>query len=212
MLKQKPERITYAQDRLIALIEERKLRRWCLDNGLTHSVTYRLALGEQLPTYKIIASMCHLISPIEWLFYTDETLPFEPKLLPQWTCKTPSKYVKQHRYDYKTIAQKYELERMNAYNIFVSYRATPTPGFIRKLCEDGINPIDFFTDGEFEIKSLKEFIPERGDIVSVEGKIIIVISRLDSNEKHKSFSGCLHQLRQFQKDQLFPCSRPEFLQ
>lgn len=191
MLKQKPDRLTYAQARLIPLIEERKLRRWCMDNGLTHVAVYRLALGEQLPTYRIIASMCHLIAPIEWLYYTDEKLPFEPELLPQWTCENPSRYVMQHRYDYKTVAHKYSLDTMNAYNIFVSHRSNPTPALIRKICEDGTNPVEFFTAGDGETKPLKEFVPERGDIVSVEGKIILTVSRAESSERHKSFSGCM---------------------
>ena len=190
MLKAKPERMTYAQEKLIKLIEERKLRKWCMDNGLTHSAIYRLALGEQVPTYKIIASMCHLLSPVEWLFYTDEALPYESVLLPQWDCRTPSKFVKAHRYDYKTIAEKYSLEELNAYNIFVAYRSNPTPAFIRAAC-DTTNPAEFFTDGEGEIKSLEEFTPDRGDIVSVDGKIVFVITKKEENEKNKSFSGCL---------------------
>lgn len=189
MLKAKPERITYAQVKLIKLVEERKLRRWCLDNGLTHSAIYRLALGEQIPTYRIIAAMSHLISPIEWLFFTDEKLPYEPVLLPQWQCKEPCKYVIAHRYDYKTIAEKYKLKQNNAFNIFVAYRANPTPAFIRELCSE-VNPVDFFTSGTEQIKSLKDFVPDRGDIVSVEGKIVLVITRQDSNEKNKNFTGC----------------------
>lgn len=190
MLKQKPERMTYAQEKLIKMIEERKLRRWCLENGIMHSAAYRLALGEQAPTYKIMAATCHLISPIEWLYFTDEKLPYEPVLLPQWKCEAPSKYIKEHRYDYQTIAKKYNLERISAYNLFVAYRANPTPIFIKAVCEE-TNPIDFFTDGETEIKSLKEFVPERGDIVSVDGKIIFVITKQKENEKHKTYTGCL---------------------
>ena len=189
MLKAKPERMTYAQEKLIALIEERKLRRWCMDNGLTHSAIYRLALGEQVPTYRIIASMCHLIAPIDWLFFTDEKLPYEAQLLPQWKCESPSKFVKSHRYDYKTIAEKYDLDMANAYNIFVAYRANPTPSFIRAACTE-TNPTDFFCDGEGKIKSLKEFVPDRGDIVSVEGKIVLVITKTEANEKNKIFTGC----------------------
>lgn len=191
MLKQKPERMTYAQQKLISLIEERKLRKWCLDNGITHSAAYRLALGEQIPTYRIIASMCHLIAPVEWLFFTDEPLPFEPAVVPQWKCEKPCKYVKLHRFDYRTIAKKYNLEAGNAYNIFVAYRANPTPAFIRELCKENVNPTDFFTDGEGEIKSLKEFVPDRGDIVSTDGKLIFVISKKESNEKTKSYAGCM---------------------
>jgi hypothetical protein len=188
MLKTKA-RMTYAQAKLITLIEGRNLRRWCLDNGLTHSAIYRLAIGEQIPTYKIIASTCHLIAPIEWLFFTDEKLPYKPVLLPQWHCEEPCKYVKAHRYDYKTIAEKYSLDVKNAYNIFVTYRANPTPAFIREVCTE-VNPVDFFTSGEGEIKSLSEFVPDRGDIVSVEGKIVLVITRQEANEKNKSYTGC----------------------
>lgn len=190
MLKQKPERITYAQEKLITLIEERKLRRWCQDNGLTHSAIYRLALGEQVATYRIMASMCHLIAPIEWLFFTDEKLPYEPVLLPQWSYKNPSKYVLSHKYDYRTIAKKYNLETITAYNIFIAHRACPSPAFIKAACKE-TNPIEFFTDGEKEIKSLKEFIPDRGDIVSVDGKLIFVLTKQKTNEKHKCFSGCM---------------------
>lgn len=191
MLKQKPERLTYAQAKLIKLIEERKLRKWCLDNGIIHSAAYRLALNEQIPNYKLIASMCHLISPIEWLYYTDEPLPFEPNLLPKWECKEPCKYIKEHRFDYNTIAQKYGLEKNNAYNIFVAYRANPSLKLIRKVCEDNINPLEFFTSTEGEIVSLKDYIPERGDIVSVEEKLVLVISNHKENEINKTYTGCL---------------------
>jgi|GEM_PF-1306267 len=190
MLKAKPERMTYAQKRLITLIEERKLRRWCLDNGITHSGAYRLAIGEQPPTYRIIASMCHLIAPIEWLFFIDESLPYEPELLPLWSCKEPCKYVKEHRYDYKTVAAQHNLELSNAYNIFVAYRANPTPVFIRELCDE-VNPSDFFTAGNGEIKSLKDFIPDRNDIVSIDGKIVLVITKAELNEANKIFTGCV---------------------
>lgn len=188
MLKQKPDRITYAQEKLIKLIEERKLRHWCMDNGIIHSAAYRLALGEQAPTYRIIASMCHLIAPIEWLFFTDEKLPYEPVLLPKWDAKNQSKFVKEHRFDYKTVAKKYGLEELSAYNIFVAHRATPTPALIRAACSD-VNPIEFFTDSDIEIQ--ENYIPERGDIVSIEENVLLVISNQKDNEKNKLFTGCL---------------------
>lgn len=187
MLKQKPERITYAQQKLLKLIEERKLRRWCLDNGIIHSAAYRLALGEQLPTYKIMASMCHLIAPVEWLFYTDEPLPYEPVLLPKWDAKKQSKFVKEHRFDYKAVAEKYGLTELSAYNIFVAYRASPTPALIKSACND-VNPNEFFTDGNLEVR--KEYIPEKGDIVSVDGNIFLVVTDSQGNEERKIFSGC----------------------
>ena len=100
MLKQIPERITYAQEKIIHLIEERKLRQWCMDNGLQHAAVYRLALGELNPSYKNICNMVHLIAPIEWLFYTDEKLPYEPKTVPQWNSDNKCKFIKEHKLDY----------------------------------------------------------------------------------------------------------------
>lgn len=190
MNKEIPERITYAQAKLIKMIEERKLRRWCIDNGIIHSAAYRLAIGEQVPTYKIMASMCHLIAPIEWLFFTDEKLPYEPVLLPKWSCEKPCKFVKNHHYDYKTIAQKYNLEESNAYNIFVAYRANPSPIFIKAACQE-INPIEFFIDSNAEVKPLKEYIPERGDIISIDGKLLLIITKQKQNKKYNCFTGCL---------------------
>lgn len=187
MLKQKPERVTYAQEKLLKLIEERKLRRWCLDNGIIHSAAYRLALGEQLPTYKIMSSMCHLIAPVEWLFYTDESLPYAPELLPKWDTKKQSKFVKEHRFDYKAVAEKYGLSELSAYNIFVAYRASPTPALIKSASKD-VNPREFFTDGEIEIR--KDYIPERGDIVSVDGNIFLAITDSQGNAGRKMFSCC----------------------
>lgn len=192
MFKEKPERPTYAQVKLLDMVERRKLRQWCKENGFSHTAVYRLAFGEQPITYKVMASMCHFISPIEWLYFTDEKLPFEPVLLPKWDLERPPKYVKEHRYDYKTIAQKYEIPYISAYKIFVSYTGYPSPIFIRKLCPE-INPVDFFIAGEedSEIKHLNQFIPNRGDIISVEDKLIFVISTQQDNERNNSYTGCL---------------------
>lgn len=189
-MKPRPERMTYAQQKLMALIDERKLRRWCEENGFNHSFVFNLAFGNRAPTYKNMASMCQFISPIEWLFSCDEKLPYEPVLLPPWKCDKPSKFVLAHRYDYKTLAQKYGLSDYSAYKIFVSYTVKPSPAFIRKVCAEA-NPIDFFTEGEGEIAPLREFVPDRGDLVSVSGKTVFVITKKEFNKRSKSFSGCL---------------------
>lgn len=192
MLKPKPERISYAQQKLIELIEQRKLREWCANNGIEHTGAYRIALSNQLPTYRLIGSMCHAISPIEWLFFTDEKLPYEPELLPKWTCERPCKYVEEHHYDYKTIAKKYNLDLTNARNIFFNYTALPTPMFIRQVCKD-VNPIEFFMSAEDDntLKLRKEYIPGRGDIIEVQQKKLFVISKQEDNQKNQCYSGCL---------------------
>ncbi|MCR5252586.1 MAG: hypothetical protein K6C98_02600 [Treponema sp.] len=181
MLKETPERITYAQKKLLNLIEQRKLRSWCLENGVTHPSAYRLALGEQALTYKTMAQMCNLISPIEWLFFTDEKLPYEPVLLPPFPFDKPCKYVTEHKKDYKVIEQKYNLEHNQAFNIFVTHRTKPTPIFIRKVCDE-VNPIEFFTPSEDALKSVIKFVPERGVKKSITFRIELDnLSWLQSN-------------------------------
>lgn len=181
MLKKIPERITYAQKKLIKLIEERKLRQWCLQNGVEHSAIYRIALGEQSPTYKILSQMVHLISPVEWLFFTDEEIPYKPQLVPQWDFSNKSKFIKSHRYDYKELSKKYGISELSAYNMCVVSRALPSLSFIRECCKD-TNPIDFFIDGE-EVEVPKNFYPERGDIINIKECISVVLSKKDDIEK-----------------------------
>lgn len=188
MLKQIPERITYAQERLIHLIEERKLRQWCLENGLQHAAIYRLALGELNPSYKNICNMVHLIAPIEWLFYTDEKLPYEPQIVPQWNPEDKCKFIKEHKFDYKEVAKKYGITELSAYNICVAGRAKPGLAFIRECCKD-TNPIDFFTDGE-EPETPTQFTPDRGDIVNIQGNVLLVLSKKSYIEKDGYLTVC----------------------
>ncbi len=187
MLKPVPSRITYAQQKIIKLIENRELRKWCAANGLTHSAMYRLAFGEQLPSYRIISSVCHLIAPIEWLFFTDEQLPYPPQLVPQWNAENICKFVKQHKFDYRATGEKYGLSELSAYNIFVAYRAKPTVELIKKACLE-VNPIDFFTDGDIPV--LQNYVAKRGDIVSIDNTCVFVLSNKIQNEKEHSFIGC----------------------
>lgn len=181
MLKQIPERITYAQAKIIHLIEERKLRQWCMDNGLQHSAVYRIGIGEQNPSYKIVCSMVHLIAPVEWLFFTDEKLPYEIQPVPAWNPGDKCKFIKEHRYDYKEVAKKYGLSELSAYNICVAYRAQPSLAFIRECCRD-VNPVDFFIDGG-EPETPARFSPDRGDIVNIQGNLVMVLSKKTDIEK-----------------------------
>ncbi len=188
MLKQVPERITYAQDKIIRLIKERKLRQWCIENGLQHAVVYRLGTGELNPSYKNICSMVHLIAPIEWLFYTDEELPYKVQAVPKWNPNDRCKFIKGHKYDYKEVAKKYGLSELSAYNILVADRAKPSLAFIRECCKD-TNPIDFFIDGE-EPSAPKSFVPDRGDIVNIHGNILFVLSKKENVEKDNYIAVC----------------------
>ncbi len=186
MLKEIPERITYAQKKLIKLIEERKLRKWCLENGLSHSTIYKLATGEKLPSYPIVCSMSNLISPIEWLFYTDEKIPYEAQTVLPLEPGKECRYVAAHKKDYREMAKKYGLTEIQAYNIIIG-RKKPNLTFIRQTCGE-VNPIEFFIPSDEAEK--KNTVPERGDIASINGRNFLVLSEKESNETNGAFIAC----------------------
>lgn len=191
MLKKVPERITYAQKTLIAMIERRKLRQWCMDNALNHSAFYRIALGEAQPTYRTIAATSHLIAPIEWLFYTDEKLPYASKIVPQWDCKNICAFVAKHKSDYREVAKRYGTSETAMYNLCVVRRAMPGIAFMRECCRD-TNPIEFFTVGNLQETETDagEFYPDRGDIVNMFGNPILVLSKKHFAKRTGNIVGC----------------------
>ena len=166
MGKERPERITYAQKKLLDLIDRRELRSWCAEHNLPHTTVYRLALGESIATYAMICSMVHLIPPAEWIYYTDEKIPYEVKTVPAWDPEKPSAFIQNHRMDYKLVAEKYDLNLETAKNLFVNF------------CDE-VDPIEFFTD--FNIKTTTRYFPDRGDIVTLSGKNMLVLSKKKDN-------------------------------
>ena len=194
MLKEVSSRITYAQEKIIKLIKDRKLRQWCITNGLDHATFYRIGTGEKQVNYKIISKTVHLIAPIEWLFYTDEKLPYEPQILPVWNPEKKCKFIQEHKYDYKEIAKKYNVTEAYAFKLCAdaAYRVMPSITFIRECCKD-TNPIDFFIDDEAseEIAIKKDsFYPERGDIISLQGNIYLVLSKKATIKKQGCITCC----------------------
>ncbi len=187
MLKPVPQRITYAQEKLLNLVKERKLKKWCVENSFTHTSIYRLAVGDTLPTYRLISSMSHLISPIEWFYYTDEKIPYKVQLVPQWDYRRISKFVKEHKFDYRVIADKYGIEELTAYNLLVAYRSYPTIDFIKRASAD-YNPLDFFTESNIEVP--RTFIPERGNIVNIKGALYLALTKQDFNKEHNFLTAC----------------------
>ncbi len=187
MAKPTPQRTTYAQEKLLNLVRERQLKQWCVDNSFTHTTMYHLAMGDSLPTYRIISSMTHLIAPIEWLYYVDEPLPYKAQLVPQWDYRRISKFVREHKFDYKVIGEKYGLDDLAAYNLLVAYRTFPTVEFMRKASAD-CNPIDFFTESNIELP--RTFVPDRGNIVNIKGTVLLVLTKKEFNKEHNFLSGC----------------------
>lgn len=187
MLNKLPERLTYAQEKLLRLSKEKKITLLCQEYGISYTIIHDILYNNRIPTFNLMSSACHLIAPIEWLFYTDEKLPYKPQLLPKWDSKKLSKFIAQHKFDYRTIAEKYGLTELVAYNIFVSRRQYPTYDLIKKAC-DSTNPIEFFTCTD--ILPDEYYTPDRGDLVHYDGSIYVVISKQSFVNKHKKFVGC----------------------
>lgn len=49
------ERITYARQKLLNLVQNRELRSWCMERNLPLASFYKLAVGQSVPTFKAIS-------------------------------------------------------------------------------------------------------------------------------------------------------------
>lgn len=78
------DRITYALQKLLALMEARQLHSWCLERNLPHASLYTLAIGQSIPTFKETSYRVPYFAPAEWLFFTKEESPYPIHTLPEW--------------------------------------------------------------------------------------------------------------------------------
>lgn len=86
-------RITYAQQKLLALVEARQLRSWCLESNIPHASLYKLAVGQSVPTFKAISYLVPYFALDEWLFFTDEEIPYPIRTLPEWNPDDTSVFI-----------------------------------------------------------------------------------------------------------------------
>lgn len=86
-------RITYAQKKLLALVEARQLRSWCLESNLPHASLYKLAVGQSVPTFKAISYLVPYFALDEWLFFTDEEIPYPIRTLLEWNPDDTSVFI-----------------------------------------------------------------------------------------------------------------------
>ena len=86
-------RITYAQQKLLALVEARQLRSWCLESNLPHATLYKLAVGQSVPTFKVISYLVPYFAPAEWLFFMDEEIPYPIRTLLEWNPDDTSVFI-----------------------------------------------------------------------------------------------------------------------
>ena len=70
-------------------------------------------------------------------------------------------------------------------SIFVSHRARPSLSLIQNARDD-VNPEDFFREGN--ITDDGYFYPERGNIVTIRGRTVLVISTEKKNRETSSIT------------------------
>ena len=86
-------RITYAQQKLLVLVEARQLRSWCLESNIPHASLYKLAVGQSVPTFKAISYLVPYFAPAEWLFFMDEEIPYPIRTLLEWNPDDTSVFI-----------------------------------------------------------------------------------------------------------------------
>lgn len=182
--------MSYAQAMLCGLLEKRQLRHWCEINGLSlnlHVRLFKIASGRNLPTYRLMCETCHLIAPIDWLYLVGETLSYERQTVPQFDCNTVSKFLNDYFYSWQELAKKLQYSEVTIYRVIVAKNTRPSLDFMRCACKVA-NPIDFFITSKILVEGA--FVPERGDIISLNNNIGVVLSTKEYNETHKSYISC----------------------
>ena len=83
-----------------------------------------------------MSSLVPYFAPAEWVYFTDEEIPYEVRTLEVWNLDDTSLFIKKHKYDYMEVAKKYEISETNARNIFINRRANITLLQMRKMEKD----------------------------------------------------------------------------
>jgi hypothetical protein len=170
MYVQVPEIVSYAQRKLIRLIEERNFAPAARSYGITVSnisSLYRMATGKITPSFIMIFNLRQHIAPVEWFYDEDEKLPEKKKLNPLYTCFT--RRFRQHIIRHPTVGIKYLEElflqgelngfcrerglnystvygysvKRKRYDGVTGYHSRPGYGFIKKV-RAVIHPDDWF--------------------------------------------------------------------
>ena len=179
-------KITHAKRFLLNLLAARRLNAWCEEHNLPHTTIYNLAAEDIPPTYSVICKLLPYIEPAKWFYSEDEEIPYKTRLLPEWNPDDIPFFVRKHRHDYKELLDKYDISPSTGVNLFINYRTKPSVALIAKACAD-VNPEEFFTLGD--AKEDGKFYPERGDVVAISGKTMLVLTKEKSNRETHSFTG-----------------------
>lgn len=179
-------KITHAKRYFLKLLASRQLNAWCKERNIPHTTIYTFATSDIPPTYSLICKLLPYIEPAKWFYSEDEEIPYKIRLLPEWNPDDVPYFVRKHRHDYKELLEKYDISPSSGLNLFINYRAKPSVSLISKACAD-VNPEEFFTLGDENEDG--KFYPERGDIVSIYGKTMLVLTKVSANRESHSFTG-----------------------
>lgn len=186
------KRITYAQEKLLKLSEERKLKEFCIKNNIDNTLMSKIALGTRVPTYKLMCETCDIIAPAEWIYYTDEKIPYKVQTLPKWDCDKPSYFIALHKKDY-TQFLKYDLPKDVLKSLFVTYRLRPTFPIIREFAKE-VDPIQFFCDSVYLISEIE--YPDTGDIIKYQEQEYFVITDKKKNQNNNKLTACRYEKKE----------------
>lgn len=178
---------------LLDMLDKRELRKWCIVHGLSaqHVTAYRLAIGAQPISWKSIKKFGEFIPPIDWLYNSQEELPYERKTLEDDAefDSGQSLFFEKFGNDAKAVAAKCRIDPLDAYMMATS-RKMPNIEFMRGCC-NFTDPIDFFLPAT-EIAPEDYGVPERGEIIEAAkgGGEFLVLTSSEETERSGRFMAC----------------------
>ena len=54
------------------------------ERNVPHATLYKLATGNMVPSFIVMSSLVPYFAPAEWVYFTDEEIPYEVKTLETW--------------------------------------------------------------------------------------------------------------------------------
>ena len=86
-------RITYAQQKLLALVEARQLRSWCLESNIPHASLYKLAVGAERTHFQGNQLSCAVLCPCRMAFLYGRRIPYPIRTLLEWNPDDTSVFI-----------------------------------------------------------------------------------------------------------------------
>ena len=164
---------------------------WCEERNVPHETLYKLVTGNMVPSFIVMSSLVPYFAPAEWVYFTDEDIPYEVRTLEVWNPDDTSLFIKKHKHEYMEVAKKYEISESNARNIFVNRRANITLLKLWKIAKD-VNPEEFFipADEKYSYVGLVQTVSS----YSYSRKCPVVIDKIKSGNPFEEILAKFNQI------------------